>query len=116
MARMKKAGYSENYRKHVLENALAVYEKKLRDNENGVRPLNRPTGYQMAERKKEKKNKKKTWYTKGGYVAPIIVPATPGGKLANMLRICPTDDIATCELPEILNQMSTFTWMFLVNF
>ena len=30
MARMKKAGYSENYRKHILENSLAVNEKKLR--------------------------------------------------------------------------------------
>ena len=24
--------------------------------------------------------------TKGGYIAPIIVPATPGGKLAKMLK------------------------------
>ena len=86
MARMKQAGYWENYRKHVLENALAVYDKKVKDAENGVRPLNRPTGYEIVKRKKEKKNKKKTWYTKGGYIAPIIVPATPGGKLAKMLK------------------------------
>ena len=52
----------------------------------------------MAERKKEKKNKKKTWYTKGGYVAPIIVPATPGGKLANMLKCVAEAEGAATEI------------------
>ena len=53
MVRMKQAGYWENYRKHVLENALAVYDKKLKDAKDGVRPFNRPTGYEMVKRKKE---------------------------------------------------------------
>ena len=34
----------------------------------------------------EKKQKKKNWSTKGGYIAPIIVPATPNSELANELR------------------------------
>ena len=86
MGRMKQAGYSENYRKHVLKNALARFDKRLEDDKNGVSPMNRPTGYNQVERKKQKQMKKKNWYAKGGYTAPIFVPATPGSELANMLR------------------------------
>ena len=47
---------------------------------------NWPPGFRKIERRKEKQIKKKNWSTKGGYVAPIIVPSTPGGILAKMLR------------------------------
>ena len=86
MSRMKQAGYHEDYRKHVLLNALAVYDKKIRDDLDGVCPLNRPAGYQKIQRRKEKVLKKKNWSTKGGYLAPIMVPATPNGELARMLK------------------------------
>ena len=82
MARMKAAGYDENYRKHALLNALAIADRKVRQAEAGERPLNRPAGYRKVQRRKEKKQKKKNWGTKGGYLAPIIVPATPNGELA----------------------------------
>ena len=52
MLRMKQGGYSENYRKHVLENALAIYDNKISDDENGVKPLNRPAGFMKIERRK----------------------------------------------------------------
>ena len=84
--RMKKAGYSEDYRKHVLLNAFAVWDSKIEKDLNGECPLNRPTGYRKNERRKEKIYKKKNWSTKGGYIAPIIVPATPNGILAKMLK------------------------------
>ena len=51
---MKQAGYHEDYRKHVLLNALAIYDKKVRDDLDGTCPLNRPTGYQKVERKKQR--------------------------------------------------------------
>ena len=86
MSRMKQAGYHEDYRKHVLLNALAVYDKKIRDDLDGVCPLNRPAGYQKIQRRKAKLWKKKNWSTKGGYLAPIMVPATPNGELARMLK------------------------------
>ena len=41
MVRMKKPGYEENYRKNVLLSALAVYDKKIEDDANGVMPMNR---------------------------------------------------------------------------
>ena len=86
MSRMMQAGYHENYRKHVLLNALAVYDKKVRDDLDGTCPLNRPSGYQKIERRKQKLIKKRNWSTKGGYIAPIIIPSTPGGELAKMLK------------------------------
>ena len=86
MARMKAGGYDENYRKHVLLNGLAVADSKVRKAEAGEVPLNRPAGYRKIERRKEKKEKKKNWGTKGGYLAPIVVPATPNSELAKRLR------------------------------
>ena len=77
MARMMKGGYSEDYRKHILLNALAIWDSKVRMDESGECPLNRPAGYKKNERRKQKQWKKKNWSTKGGYIAPIIVPATP---------------------------------------
>ena len=48
--------------------------------------MNRPSGYQRVERRKAKQQKKRNWNKKGGYGAPIIVPATPNSELAKMLR------------------------------
>ena len=76
--RLYAAGYSEQYRKNVVKHAVNIWDKKIHDNDTGVSPLNRPKGYRKLERRKEKKEKKKNWTTKGGYCAPIIVPATPG--------------------------------------
>ena len=86
MMRMAKAGYHQDYRKNVLLNAYAVYDSKVQKHINGECPLNRPPEYKKVERKKAKVQKKKNWGTKGGYIAPIIVPATPNGELAKKIR------------------------------
>ena len=38
------------------------------------------------ERRKLKRQKKRKWSSKGGYVAPIIIPSTPNGILLKMLK------------------------------
>ena len=86
MSRMKKAGFDENYRKNVLKNAFAVHDSKVRKASTGEVPLNRPAGYKKNERKKEKREKKKNWSTKGNYLATIVVPATPNSELARRMR------------------------------
>ena len=48
--------------------------------------MNRPSTYQKVERRRAKQQKKKNWNKKGGYGAPIIVPATPNSELAKILR------------------------------
>ena len=84
--RMMAGGYSEKYRKDITKHALAIYDDKVRKNDSGEVPLNRPKGYKKLERRKLKKQKKRNWSSKGGYVAPIIIPSTPGGKLLKMLK------------------------------
>ena len=84
--RMMAAGYSQTYRKEILRNAMRIWDSKLKDDREGIKPLNRPRGYRKLERRHEKRIKKRTWGTKGGFTAPVIVPATPGGELARRLR------------------------------
>ena len=86
MVRMKEAGYSEGYRRRVLMAAIKIYDQKIEDERKGVRPLFRPKTWNKEERRKEKETKKKEWATKKGHIAPIFVPATPGGGLAREMR------------------------------
>ena len=86
MVRMKVAGYDELYRKRTLEQALRIFDKMVIDDEDGVRPIHRPGNWQKEERRNEKRKKKRDWGTKGGCIAPIIIPSTPNSELLIMLR------------------------------
>ena len=86
MARMMQAGYSQNYRKRILEQAMRIYDKIVNDDSQGKIPINRPKDWNMQERRKEKRRKKYDWSTKGGYIAPIMVPSTPNGELMKIMR------------------------------
>lgn len=86
MQRMKDAGYGERYRKDILQQAMAIVDSKKKEERNGIRPVFRPKMWQKEERKKKKREKKHEWATKGGYLAPIFVPSSPGGELAKRMR------------------------------
>ena len=86
MMRMKEAGYSQNYRRRILMAAIKIYDQKVDDERKGVRPMFRAKTWKKDERRKEKETKKKEWATKKGHIAPIFVPATPGGELAREMR------------------------------
>ena len=86
MRRMRISGYSEGYRKNVLCHALRIYDKMCQENESGARPIYRPKDWHREERLIDKRKKKHNWSSKGGYIAPIMVPATPNGELAKLLR------------------------------
>ena len=85
--RMMAAGYDQSFRKEIIRNAINIYDSKVKNDLEGVQPLNRPRGYRKSERRLEKRMKKKTWGTRGGFIAPIIVPATPNGELAARMRV-----------------------------
>ena len=92
MSRMRTAGYGENYRKEVLKHAIGIYDKKWEDDMNGVQPIFRPKNWKREERKEAKRRKRHEWATKGGHIAPIFVPATPGGTLMKMMRKVAEDE------------------------
>ena len=86
MKRMQIAGYDERYRKNTLQNGLRIYDKMIKEQEQEIRPINRPRNWNTEERRKKKKQKKHSWSAKGGYIAPIFVPATPDGELAKEMK------------------------------
>ena len=92
MVRMKIAGYEEDYRKRTLKKALQIYDRMKKEEEEGVRPIHRPREWQKEERRRDKSRKKHSWATRGGYIAPIIIPPTPNNELLTMLR-----DVARSE-------------------
>jgi hypothetical protein len=87
LSRMMEAGYPERYRKDTLLRCLRIYDKMVEEDTAGVRPLYRPKDYDVISRRREKQRKAKNWSTRGGYIAPIFVPPTPSGELANSLKI-----------------------------
>ena len=86
MARMMLCGYTEEYRKRILVKALGIYDMKLKEDLEGLRPLYRPKNWHAEERRKTKKNKRFNWSNRGGEIAPIFVPPTPNSELALELK------------------------------
>ena len=54
--------------------------------ETGNRPMYRPSNWNKEERLLEKERQKNSWSNKGGFKAPIFIPATPNGELAKILK------------------------------
>jgi hypothetical protein len=86
MGRMLIAGYNEGYRRSCLGHALRIYDSMVLDDIEGRRPIHRPKDWNREERRIDKQNKKYSWSTKGGYIAPILVPATPNSELLHLLQ------------------------------
>ena len=58
----------------------------LDDARDGKRPVHRPKDWQPSERRRKKRDKKLSWGTKNGCIAPIIIPSTPNSELLSLLR------------------------------
>ena len=84
MARMQASGYDHRFRLEVLKSAKKAYMKlKEREDRGGV--MHRPRNLQRNERRKEKLEKKKSWFgTK--YETVLFVPATPNSELQQELQ------------------------------
>jgi hypothetical protein len=86
MVRMKQAVHGEKYRKKILTGALGIYDKMVDENMSGTRPLHRPMAQQVEERRRRKQKKKHSWSARGGYIAPIFIPAKTGSELMKLVR------------------------------
>ena len=91
---MKRSGYKERFRYEVISDALRGYAKRVKEDEEGRRPLNRPKRYQEDQRRRSKEDKKERWYkreARGSRVREgvLIIPPTPHSILAKEMRkIC----------------------------
>ena len=82
--RMKESGYGENFRLEVFTSGMSGFQKQVKRDKEGVRPLYRPKGYKEDERRKKKLLEKTAWYRPFDTV--MFCPPTPGSKLALKLR------------------------------
>ena len=60
MARLKQAGYGENFRVNVLNQAISRYEGMVKADQEGTHPMYRGKGWHRDNRPYNNKTKKKT--------------------------------------------------------
>jgi hypothetical protein len=80
------SGYDEQFRYQVLQAGVAGYEKMVKVEEEGGRPVNRPRSWQKDRRQRDNHHKGQNWYRSGGHHVPLFVPHTPGSELARRMR------------------------------
>ena len=82
--KMQYSGYNQAIRHDVTKSAFHAFQTMMENEENGIRPINRPKNWCRAERTELKEKKRKNWYKQGGFDSVLFVPATPTGKLKRM--------------------------------
>ena len=70
------SGYPEDYRRGVIESAVACYQHQVAASDSGEVPLYRPRDWQAQPRRKKKLVAKMAWFRPADTV--IHVPCTPG--------------------------------------
>ena len=81
MMRMQFSGYDKEFRFDVYNSANKAHQIEIQKDESGEKPLHRPKEWERSRQKKEKIEKRKTWYKNNGNESVIFIPYTPGGKL-----------------------------------
>jgi hypothetical protein len=81
MRKMQYSGYDQAFRYTVTQSAINAYQTIRDKEEKGLRPMHRPKTWKRAERIREKEEKKKSWYKRGGFDSVLFVPTTPDGEL-----------------------------------
>ena len=84
--RMQYSGYDHKFRAEVVDSAYKAYEKVKEAVSRAERPLHRPRSWKKAEREKEKTDRKRNWYKRGGYDSVMFIPATPNSELRRILQ------------------------------
>ena len=83
--RMQYSGYSKGFRYEIVQSALHTYKMIQTLDQTGVKPIYRPKEWRQNEKRKEKEEKRRSWYRKGNYSSVIFVPATPESSLKRSL-------------------------------
>ena len=80
MQLLKNSGYSQKFRLEILHSGLQGYNKILKAERDGIRPVYRPKGWNESARWLEKRRKKNNWLG-SFWKSCIFVPPTPGSEL-----------------------------------
>jgi hypothetical protein len=78
------SGYPEDYRRGVIQSAVACYEGQVEASRTGEKPLYRPRAWQAPARRQKKMIAKMAWFRPADTV--LRVPYTPGSELAKAVR------------------------------
>ena len=82
ITRMQYSGYTKKERANVYIKAKRRYDQILSNDRNNICPMYRSKTWNVKEREKEKANKHKNWFKKGGNETVFFVDATPYQELA----------------------------------
>ena len=84
--RMQFSGHDKKMRKEVIKSGIKAFRTMQENDKAGTVPLHRPREWQRKRRERMKRQKKETWYMKGGYETPIFIAATPNGELKKRMQ------------------------------
>ena len=85
MQLLKNSGYNQKFRSELLKSGLNGYNKILKAERDGVRPVYRPRGWNKTARWLAKRRKKNNWL--GPFLKScIFVPPTPGSELKKLMQ------------------------------
>ena len=85
MQLLKNSGYSEAFRLEILNSGLKGFDKILKAEREGIRPMFRPKGWKESARWLEKRRKKRNWLGTF-WKSCIFVPPTPGSELKKQMQ------------------------------
>ena len=91
---MTEAGHTEQYRIMIMTRVSARYQKSLQNHQAQVKPMYRSRTEREAAGSGSK-TEKSSWFRKGGFTNTLNIPATPGGKLASLVK----EALARCPAP-----------------
>ena len=85
MQLLKNSGYNQRFRSELLKSGLNGYNKILKAERDGVRPVYRPKGWNETARWLVKRRKKNNWLGPF-WKSCIFVPPTPGSELKKLMQ------------------------------
>ena len=86
MQLLNNSGYSQKFRTEILKSGLEGYNKIVKAEKEGVRPVYRPKGWKESARWLEKKRRKKNNWLGSFWKSCIFIPPTPGSELKKQMQ------------------------------
>ena len=84
--RMQYSGYNQQQRVQVYKRAKRKFDNIIEKDRKGECPMYRSKSWERGRRDREKAEKKKTWYAKGGFETVLFVDSTPNSELAKQCQ------------------------------